>query len=356
MSRDVEMLELAERVLAEIAPKAQVIDQDPEVLRWAWKQLATHRLVALRTGEEYGGPALSEGAFRKFQEAVARTSGSLAFLQTQHQSAASLISKSENRMLREHYLPGMVDGKMALGIGFSQLRRPGPPIMTAEPAGDGYVLNGEVPWITGYGIFEEFVIGATLPTGQAMFAVVPFKEVNGVSFSEPMRLCAMESAMTVSGAFDRFSVMADQVLFIRPRDWIARNDMINITLQGHFALGCAQAGIDVLRTAHAKKGQDFVRDAADALLVELETCRSRAEEAQADGSEETTAERLEIRAWAIDLAVRCAHAAITSSSGASNSVNHPAQRIYREALVYTVSAQTTDIMRATLDRLVRPGE
>lgn len=353
MSQDVEILALADRVLGGIAPRAQEIDLDPEAVKWAWQLLADNKLVALRISEEYGGSAISEKLFRRFQELVAQTSGSLAFLQTQHQSAASLISRSENRELKNAYLPAMVDGRKALGIGFSQLRRPGPPIMTAEPAGDGYILNGEVPWITGYDIFREFVIGATLPTGQAMFAVVPFESTESIQLSEPMRLCAMESALTVSGTFTKHPVTADKVLFIRPSDWIAKNDMINITLQGHFALGCAQAGINVLRQAFERRGHAFVQEAADALQVELDQCRAQAEEAQADGNQETTAERLQIRASAIDLAVRCAHAAITASSGAANSLAHPAQRIYREALVYTVSAQTTDIMRATLERLVR---
>lgn len=73
--------------------------------------------------------------------------------------------------------------------------------------------------------------------------------------------------------------------------------------------------------------------------------------AQKSADDSTTPERLKVRAWAIDFAVRCAHAAITSSSGAANSIHHPAQRIYREALVYTVSAQTPAVMEATLQRL-----
>lgn len=351
MSREAEILERAECLLQEIARDAQAMDQDPAAVRAAWDRLAEQRLVALRVSEEYGGPGMSEMGFRRFQEAVARTSGSLAFLQTQHQSAASLISKSDNKALRESYLPEMVDGRKALGIGFSQLRRSGPPIMKADPAGDGYVLDGQVPWITGWTIFEEFIVGATLPTGQAVFAVVPFSEMPGIELSEPMRLCAMESALTVSGTFTKFSVTADKVLFIKPADWIAKNDMINITLQGHFAIGCAQAGIDVLKLAHDRKPLDFILTAAEDLQAELDECRAQAEEAQAAGGEETTQERLQIRAWAIDLAVRCGHAAVTASSGAANSMAHPAQRIYREALVYTVSAQTTDIMRATLERL-----
>ncbi|MGA9379609.1 MAG: cyclase family protein, partial [Phormidium sp.] len=48
----------------------------------------------------------------------------------------------------------------------------------------------------------------------------------------------------------------------------------------------------------------------------------------------------------------CAHAAITVSSGAANLKSHPAQRVYREALVFTVSGQTEGIKAATLQRLI----
>lgn len=356
MPNEAELLERAETILRDkVAPHAQEIDGDPEALRAAFQALVDNRLIALRVGPEYGGEGLSERGFRRFQEAVARTSGSLAFLQTQHQSAASLISKTENQELRESYLRRMVGGSgefVGVGIGFSQLRRPGPPIMRAEAVDGGYRLDGEVPWITGLSFYDEFVIGATLPSGEALFAIVPFRNEPGITLSEPMRLCAMESALTVSGRFDGFFVPVAKVLYTRPIDWIARNDMINITLQGHFALGCAQAGIDVFRKAAERKPLPFLLEAAASLERELARCRQAAEVAHLTGGEETTEERLQIRGWAIDLAVRCAHAGIAASSGAANSLSHPAQRVYREALVFTVSAQTSDVMRATLDRLV----
>ncbi|HJP83191.1 MAG TPA: acyl-CoA dehydrogenase family protein, partial [Fimbriimonadaceae bacterium] len=112
-------------------------------------------------------------------------------------------------------------------------------------------------------------------------------------------------------------------------------------------------------SAAEKKDLPFLHDSFAKLDQELSSCREATTQAQneflhsEDGSESTTKTRLEVRAWAIDLAVRCAHAAITASSGAANSTSHPAQRVYREALVYTVSAQTPAIMEATLDRLTR---
>ena len=357
MSRDREILETAKTFLKEeVAPAAAEIDLHPEALRSALNGLCEHELMALRRPQEYGGPAVAEPTFREFQEQVARYSGSLAFLQTQHQSAVSMLTKSDNEELKRNYLPFMGTGEKLVGIGFSQLRRKGDPIMKAESCDGGYLLNGHVPWITGWSFYPEFLIGATLPDGQAVFGIVPLKHAEDkqgkITISEPMRLAAMESAMTVTADFTNFHLEADKVAFIKPSNWIANNDLINITLQGHFALGCARAGLDILQNAGEKKGLPFVKDAYQKLSEELEKCRQATTTAQATAGEESTTERLQIRAWAIHLAVRCAHAAVTASSGAANSIQHPAQRVYREALVYTVSAQTTAIMEATLKRIV----
>ncbi len=64
-------------------------------------------------------------------------------------------------------------------------------------------------------------------------------------------------------------------------------------------------------------------------------------------------QKYQLRAWAIDLAIRCAHAAVTASSGGANLSHHHAQRVDREALVFTVYGQTKGLMAATLNRLSR---
>ncbi len=353
-----EVLESAESFLREeVSPRAQDIDRNPADLRWALEGLCSRNLMALRRPAAFGGPAISEEAFREFQETCARYSGTLSFLQTQHQSAGSMLAKSANEELKGDYLPYMADGTKLVGIGFSQLRRGGSPIMRAEPCADGgYLLAGTVPWMTGFGYYPEVLIGATLPDGRALFAVVPVEGPN-ITPSQPMQLAAMEAANTVSIEFSGHKVESNRIAFIQEANWIKNNDQINIALQGHFAIGCAMAGLDVLRAAAEKKGLPFLNTALVALDEELRRCRAATREAQGQVHlEEATEERLRVRAWAIDLAVRCAHAAVTASSGAANSIHHPAQRIYREALVYTVSAQTPPIMQATLQRLTQKSQ
>lgn len=337
-----------------VKPRAEDIDQEPGVLGDVLAEMGAQQLMALKRPAAYGGPDVDEATFRRFQEETARTSGTLAFLQTQHQSAVAMLARSDNVELRDAYLPFMADGRKLVGIGFSQLRRPGPPIMRAEATADGYVLNGTVPWVTGWSFYPEFLVGATLPDGRAVFAIVPLTEQPGMKISPPMRLAAMEAAMTVTVEFDSVTVPNRQVAFVREAGWIANNDMINIALQGHFAIGCALGGLDIVQASFARRQEPFLADTYEALRAELEACREATTAAQKSAGEETTDERLRVRAWAVDLAFRCAQAAIVSSSGAANSLRHPAQRVYREALVFSVSAQTTSIMRATLGRLIRP--
>jgi len=337
----------------EVKPISQEIDISADVLRSVLTKMGHADLLALKRPVEFGGPALTEPEFRIFQEQCARYSGTLAFLQTQHQSAAGLIASSPNTELKNAYLPKMGTGEKMVGIGFSQLRRSGPPVMTATPNPQGFILHGSVPWITGFSYYSEFIVGATLPSGEALFAVVPLTRQNGISVSEPMKLAAMEMAMTVSAEFSEFQIDTSKVVITRPPGWIIKNDQINIALQGHFAIGCALGSLDVLEAAYERRKSDAIKSTLEELKSELQKCRDETAKAQHSVEEETTEERLKVRAWAIDLAFRCAQGAIVASSGAANSLKHPAQRLYREALVYAVSAQTTPIMEASLSRLVR---
>jgi len=311
--------------------------------------------MALRRPNAFGGPELPEQEFRSFQEAVARRSGALAFLQTQHQSAVSMIAKGTNEALKTDSLPYMADGKRLIGIGFSQLRRPGKPLLAAEPEGKGFRLSGTVPWITGWSFYPEFLVGAALDDNRSAFGIVPFEnrsEMGGkIEFGPPMQLAAMESALTVSANFDNWHLDEQLVVDIKPAEWIHTSDEINIVLQAYFALGAARAGLDNVWAAFELKGTECIGDAWRSLDAELENCRESMAQAQGAGAGVTTRHKLSLRAWAIELAVRCAHAGIAATGGAANGRNHPAQRVYREALVYTVSAQTGTILQATLERI-----
>ncbi len=135
------LLEVAETYFREtVVPQAAAIDREPEVLRKALRGMGDRALLALRVAKDWGGSQLSELDFRRFQIMAARYSGALAFLQTQHQSAGSLLEASSNQSLKQEYLPRMARGKVLVGVGFSQLRRRGEPPIKAAPVSGGYHL------------------------------------------------------------------------------------------------------------------------------------------------------------------------------------------------------------------------
>ncbi|NJM88331.1 MAG: acyl-CoA/acyl-ACP dehydrogenase [Hydrococcus sp. RU_2_2] len=334
-----------------IAPQATELDRDSNALKIALKEMGDRALLALRIPQSWGGLQCNEATFHRFQMLIARYSGALAFLQTQHQSAGNLIANSDNKSLKQNYLPFMGSGKILVGVGFSQLRRQGEPLMKATPVALGYRLDGEVPWITGFGFFQDFIIGATLPNGDAVYGIVPFEECDRIQLSAPMELTAMKSTNTVNAKIDGWLLARDRILTIKPAGAIEQQDLKNVLYHSFFALGCARAGLDIVEINYHRKKLLFLKHAFDSLDRELTRCGQAIFEAL-ESNLQPFETKLQLRAKAINLAGRCTQAAVTASSGAANSLQHPAQRVYREALMFTVFGQTTAVMQATLEQLL----
>ena len=355
-----ELLNLAESYLREsVALKASEIDTHPEALQEALQGLGDRCLLALRVPPAWGGGGVNEATYRRFQMLVPRYSGALAFLQTQHQSATGFLTNSSNEVLKSKYLPYMGKGQVLIGVGFSQLRRQGEPLVKAIPVTGGYQIEGTVPWVTGFGFFQEFIVAATLPDGRAVYGVVPFvetvQETGGtITFSEPLELGAIASTNTVTATLTHWFLSEESVVLLQPAGAIHENDQRNVLHHSFFALGCAKAGLDLVAIAYQTKQLPFIQRAFDALNHELTRCESAIMQALSPDPQ-TWEVQLQLRAWAINLAQRCASAAVTVSSGAANYRYHAAQRVYREALVFTVSGQTIAVMEATLRRLVYEG-
>lgn len=351
-----------------VAPYATDIDHHPRALLNALKGLGDRSLLGLKTPAGWHGSDVDAKTFYEFQELVSRHSGALAFLQTQHQSAVAKLAQSANEPLKRAYLSGASQGQTLLGVGFSQLRRSGTPPVQAVPIEAGYQINGEVPWVTGFDMFQAFILGATLPDGRALFGIVPFQDATqddggAIAFSEPMCLAAMESTNTVKARLTNWVLPESQVVFIKPADWIRKSDRQGILNHSFFALGCARAGLDVVEQAYQLSSSEFIQSAWETLNRELLHCRDAIYQAHCglkrptDQHEQAMAtlegDRLRLRGWSVDMAGRCAHAAVIVSRGAANYRHHPAQRIYREALAFSVFGQTTEIMEASLNHLIR---
>ncbi|RPH37462.1 MAG: acyl-CoA dehydrogenase [Planctomycetota bacterium] len=258
MSLDAALQFLSDRV----RPRAGELDQSLEALRNGLADMGRNGLLGLRVPKEFGGKGFGTIEFRRFQEASARARGALAFLESQHQSACSLIARSTNDSLRARLLPLLARGEATSAIAFSHLRRAGPPLVQATPAPGGYHLRGRLPWVTGWGIFTLCLTAAPLPDGRILFAVHPLAPSATMTASPPLALAAMEVTQTVTVEVHDHFIPESDVVDLHPPTWIQENDRIAVVLQSPLALGCAQAGIDVLRDEAVKRSSAVMAGAA----------------------------------------------------------------------------------------------
>jgi alkylation response protein AidB-like acyl-CoA dehydrogenase len=279
--------------------------------------------------------------------------GTTWFVLTQHFGPCAMFAASENPSLRERYLRDMAAGRHLVGVGFGHLRRPDPMLRARETAA-GWILDGVAPWVTGWPLLGGVVYGATLPDGERhVYLYVPAEENERQTSSPPLPLCAMNASATTEVRFRDLFVPRENWVKFSSRDEMARGDANNIAGAVAPPLGGARASLKLLRNTAEKRNIGFLHEAADALAAEINACRAESYR-WADGRKDVPDYKpnaLRCRAWAITLAVRAAHMAVAASSGAANSLEHPAQRLFREAMFYTVIAQTRDIMAATVGAL-----
>lgn len=341
------LLRLKNVLDSEIQPRAEAIDQNPEAARAALDALGRSALLALARPTAFGGPALNNADYLRSQAMIARASGVLAFLQTQHQSAVRTIAAGDNDTLQSAALPAMANTRR-MGIGYSQLRRPGPPMVRVRPRGTSFIFDGVVPWVTGAGYFQEVLLAGRLPDRRIVFGVVPLEAGPTVTLGPAMRLASMEVTHTVEMKIHAHEVGPEHVARVVEPDWMDSRDAMTVASKAFFALGCGRAALDGLESLAFDRGEDHLAEIAAAWSREhasLEETLLRM--ALAEGSD--VDEEARARAAAIVFAVRAAHAYVAASGGGANLVSHPAQRIYREALAFSVLGQTSAVRRATVE-------
>ncbi len=354
-----------------LGPNAQKADRAGEPLAENYRALADAGLLGIALPRPFGGLDAPGAVQRQYTEMLASYCGVTTFVQAQHHGSSRMIANGPNELLKQTVVPDLAAGKRMCAISFAHLRRPGPPTLTAEPVSGGYRLNGTAPWVTGWGLMDQVVFGATLPDGRFVYLWSPgnredFASVFDLSdlsdpkwgemtASPPIPLCAMNSSSTVALNLKNWFIPADHFLAESNRETMERNDRNGVLGATAMPIGCATAALRVLcDVADKKRAIPAIQRAADTFTSELSDAKAQVDSWSSRGGEPEFFENaLRIRAWCIDLAVRASHAAITAVSGSANSLDHPAQRLMREAMFYTIQAQTREVMTATLERLER---
>ncbi|MDQ6798381.1 MAG: acyl-CoA/acyl-ACP dehydrogenase, partial [Actinomycetota bacterium] len=344
-----------------LTPAAEATDQAAVVPRGHLDALADAGLCGLVGPSTHGGHAAPASVTRQVYETLAGACGVTFFVWVQHHAPVRLLAASPNVDLRERWLPELCRGSVFGGVAFAYLRRPGPPAVVARPVPGGWVVDGEAPWVTSWGLARLFAVVACVEgAGEAMFFLLDADEAGqSVQASPPLGLAAMGASATVRLGFDGLFVpTGDVVRTIDLARWRAR-DRAGTSKPHPAPLGLASTAIRLLAArADAVSGPvpTAVHRAASALADELDACRARSYVlSDLVGHDDAhLAELVEARAWGVDLAMRSAQALVAATGGRAMALDHPAQRLVREAAFWSIQAQSSTLREATLGIVSTP--
>jgi alkylation response protein AidB-like acyl-CoA dehydrogenase len=314
-----------------LGPAAEATDQAAVVPRSHVEALAAAGLMGL-----YRPPGAPAAVVREVYEVLAGACGVTFFVWVQHHAPVRMLAASANAGLRSRYLDDLCAGRILGGVAFAYLRRPGPPAVVAAAVPGGYLIDGEAPWVTSWGLAGLYAVAARM--GEEIVFFVLGSEAADVSASPPLALAAMNASSTVRLAFDGLLVPEDDVLSVVAFEQWQADDRIATAKPNPAAFGIAATCVRLLGDTP--------------LAGEVEECRRRSY-ALADAQSPDLDALVDARAESLALAVRAATALVAASGGRAMSVDHPAQRLLREAAFFTIQAQTPALRRATLAQLER---
>jgi alkylation response protein AidB-like acyl-CoA dehydrogenase len=259
-------------------------------------------------------------------EALAGGCLTTAFVWLQHHGAVGGAAHSETPGLRERWLGPLAHGERRAGLALAGVR-PGASRLGVRRVDGGFVLDGRVPWVTGWDMVDVVHVAACADDDVLHFLLV---DAAGVPASPPLDLVAARASRTVTVRFDGHQVPADRLTGTTPlAEWLA-GEASGSALNGFLALGVAGRCARLLGTG------DFDD--------ELAACRAAL--LAAEGGAIPAA-----RAAASTLAMRAATRLMVGTGSRSVLCSDHAQRLVREAAFLLVFGTRPAIRDALLARL-----
>jgi alkylation response protein AidB-like acyl-CoA dehydrogenase len=331
----------AQRIADEVLwPAAATVDATGRIPAGHLDLLAESGFYGLGGPRHSGGLGVDDaGAVGRVIEALASGCLATTFVWLQHAGAVRAVAASELSGVREEWLASLCRGTRRAGAVLGGLR-PGPASLVARPVPGGYRLDGEAPWVTGWGMVDVLLTVARIPAvtrgdggdgDDVLWFLVDCRQSDVDSMmAEPLELGVVRASQTVHLTFRAHPVPRDRlVATMAYRDWPAR-DLAGLRTNGFLALGltarCANLTGD------------------GSLAAELDDCRSRLNAA-------APPELPAVRADASALAVRAAALAVTTAGApAVLAGSHPA-RLMREAAFLLVFGSRPGIRNELTGRL-----
>ncbi|MGH3823066.1 MAG: acyl-CoA dehydrogenase family protein [Pseudonocardiaceae bacterium] len=340
------MLERAHTIAEEVLfPAALEVDAREVIPHSHFDLLAQQGFYGLAGRPEHGGVEVDFPSLVGILEALSGGCLTTTFTWMQHHGVVRGLTGTANAELRERYLGAAIRGEVCGGVAYAGAI-PQPPRLWATATDGGWLLSGEAPLVTGWGIVDVLLISArntAITVGESgesggtiVSGLVDATAGAGISVEE-LRMVAAQASNTVRLHFADYVLPVEKVTAeVSHRDFLA-HQRLNARLNGCLATGVATRCIRMIGEAgreetaqllHAEQG--MIRERLDAGLDEPTTLPAA-------------------RAAVSELAYRCAGALVVAVGSSGILARQHAQRLVREAMFTLVAAGRPEIK----DRLLR---
>ena len=355
-----------------IAPFAAEVDAESRYPQEAHDALVETDFFAAHIPEQYGGVGADALAVAIIIEEVARACASSSLIPAVNKLGSMPVQLGGDDAIKEKYLTPVARGEAGFSYGLSE-REAGSDTASmktrATRDGDDWILNGVKTWITNAGVSEYYtVMAVTDPDGargRNISAFVVEKSDEGFAFGEKERKLGIKGSPTRELLFDNVRLPGDRIVGAPGEGLkiaLRTLDHTRVTIAAQ-AIGIAQGALDYA-LGYVKERQQFGKRIADFQAIQfmladmgmkLEAARQLTYTAAAKserGDADLTYFGAAAKAFASDAAMEITTDAVQLLGGAGYVVDHPVERMMRDAKITQIYEGVNEIQRLIIAKHV----
>jgi alkylation response protein AidB-like acyl-CoA dehydrogenase len=361
--------EVRQLVLKHVAPFAARWDEAESFPFEAVCALGERGLLGITVPVAYGGLGLDPVSYALAIEEVARHDGSMALTLASHNTLACghlLLAGSEEQKRR--YLPALARGEMLGAWALTEAESGSDAAAlktTAEPDGEGWLLNGAKMFVTQGTVAGLYVILARTAPGARQHGISAFlveAGTPGLKPATPLKKLGCRASDTAALRLDHVRLPRECLLGELHHGFV---DALKLLDKGRIGIGAMAVGLarGALEEslAYAQKRKQFGKPIASFQAVqwlladmatEIDAARllvHRAAMLQAEGRP-STRESSMAKLYASEVATRAASKAVQIHGGYGYLRTFPVERILRDARICEIGEGTSEVQRMVIAR------